>query len=101
MIMAVMPQGSVMPGTLVGTTFIRYVPAGGLSTTTYSTLSTVETEAYSPQAPPVESSQFTSRSSHRSTLYMTARLAPELAGGSSHVIATTRRLVPVGTTMSP
>src|SRR5262245_32588052 len=67
----------------------------------YSTLSMLETEAYSPHAPLFGSLQSAPRSTHRSTSYVTARLAPALAAGSSQVSTTTRRWVPGGTVMSP
>src|SRR5262245_44069432 len=59
-----------------------------------------ELDVHSPQAP-AGSLQSAPRSTHRSRSYVTARLAPALAGGSSHVITTTSRRVPGSTVTSP
>src|SRR5262244_1813334 len=96
MTVAATPKGSPASGALIGKTRTRYVPAGGLLTTMYSTLSTLETDRYWAHAPAHPSIW----SAHRSRSHMTARLAPALAGSSSHVITMDRRLAPGGTVMS-
>src|SRR5688572_22714771 len=96
MTVAATPKGMPASGALIGKALKRYVPAGGLLTTMYSTLSTLETDRYCAHGP-VQPSIW---SAHRSRSHMTARLAPALAGSSSHVITTYKRLVPGGTIKS-